>query len=121
MSLRPVLFTLLALASGCAPASEWQNRRLTVGPSAGAASCRYYDVVRPCDGRPSTPEPATPLFVIDGRVFDSTTDSLRDISPDQITVMKIVRGPKSRLLFGEAGRDGAVMVWTRDRQRRNGS
>lgn len=54
---------------------------------------------------------ATPMLVIDG--VHSTNVTLREIAADDIESMEILKGGTASALYGEAGRNGAIMITTK--------
>ncbi len=54
---------------------------------------------------------ATPMIVIDG--VHSTNVTLREIAADDVESMEVLKGGTASALYGEAGRNGAIMITTK--------
>ena len=73
--------------------------------------------------------PATPLFIVDGVPFDgstnvnanfqygggiSTSSRFLDLDPNNIESMNILKGLAATALYGEAGRNGVIVITTKN-------
>ena len=70
---------------------------------------------------------ATPLFVVDGVPFDASTNSQQDftngnqtssrfldLDPNSIASISVLKGLSATTLYGEAGRNGVILVTTKN-------
>lgn len=60
----------------------------------------------------------TPLLVVDGVPYGNM--SLRDIAPDDIESMSVLKGPTASALYGSRGGNGAIMVTLKNKQKEGG-
>lgn len=61
---------------------------------------------------------AQPLVVLDGVVQPSSPDALRDLklNPDRIDRIEIIKGPAALTTYGDAGRNGVIVITSKKKQ-----
>ncbi|MBS7254338.1 TonB-dependent receptor plug domain-containing protein [Flavobacterium branchiicola] len=57
---------------------------------------------------PSRSSVNEPLYIIDGRVTDSK--QLSKINPNDIEEMKVLKGNEAKLIYGEKGINGVIVI-----------
>ena len=95
MTSRLALPLALIIAAGCA-------EKLT-GPAAQSAAHDYQSKTVAAD--------KTPLVFVDGK--ELSVDSLRRYPVDRIESIEVLKGPKSIQLYGDAARNGVILVVTK--------
>ena len=89
-----------------APAEQAKEPTPTVQPPGnGSTSIRWR-----CGGQPSA---SRPLVIVDGRVL--AEDRLRDIDPDQIESIEILRAQQAVPIYGHRAADGVILIRTKRR------
>ncbi|HEU4456801.1 MAG TPA: TonB-dependent receptor plug domain-containing protein [Longimicrobium sp.] len=95
-------------AAGPAEAMAEEVKGLTPAaqpPGNGPTSIRWR-----CGGQPSA---SRPLVIVDGRVLPE--DRLRDIDPDQIESIEILRAQQAVPIYGHRAADGVILIRTKRR------
>jgi TonB-dependent SusC/RagA subfamily outer membrane receptor len=64
------------------------------------------------------PSAAQPLYVIDGRI--QAGDAGRDMDPDRIASVEVVKGPRAVEMYGRAGANGVIVITTKQAAARAG-
>ncbi|MBD0255211.1 MAG: rhomboid family intramembrane serine protease, partial [Cytophagales bacterium] len=55
---------------------------------------------------------ARPLFVVDGVVITPAREQTYTVDPDRIESMHVLKGPSAIALYGDKGRNGAIVITT---------
>jgi hypothetical protein len=111
---------LATLLSGCVRGSTASPapvapQRDPGAPLAAGAAAQPGRICLDCAGwgTPITPQP---VFVIDGllyRIPSGHTSPIRGLDPRDVVDIEILKAPAAIALYGEAGRDGVVVVRTK--------
>jgi TonB-linked SusC/RagA family outer membrane protein len=70
-----------------------------------------------------------PLFIVDGTVFDGSTNSdglatpsrFLDIDPNNIETISVLKGLAASVLYGEQGRNGVILITTKNASKKRNS
>lgn len=54
-----------------------------------------------------------PLYVVDGVIIGNDKNLLKDIMPDQIAEVSVLKGNSASALYGEKGKDGVIIITTK--------
>ena len=65
----------------------------------------------------------TPLWIVDGEKMPAQKDGTRnnsflDIKPEEIKSISVFKGDSALLLYGEAGRNGVIVITTKNSRTR---
>ena len=58
----------------------------------------------------NTSQEQPPLYIIDGKV---STNDIKDLDPDDIESISVLKGQKAIELYGEKGKDGVIIITTK--------
>ena len=54
-----------------------------------------------------------PLFILNGKVLESEKDHLKNVKPEDIESINVIKGEQATILFGEKGQHGVVEILTK--------
>jgi beta-lactamase regulating signal transducer with metallopeptidase domain len=64
--------------------------------------------------RPGTESQGDPLYVLNGKVLDTEKDPLKEIKPDEIATINILKGEAAIKKYQEQAANGVVEIYTKD-------